>query len=99
MPIGIAWTKNLPHGQLLSNFMSNFREIGIVDKQKSKYIEKQRSDCSTSSFKSTGLVNIVSAFAMLFGAAVASIAVCVGECLIAPLMVNIGWMGRSPQEP
>lgn len=87
-PLGYAWTKNLPHGDFFSYFLRNFKEIGILNKIISEFMEEERSDCLTSTFSSTGLTNIISAFVILFGAAVGALALCIGECLLKRW---VGW--------
>ena len=88
--LAYIWGKNLPHGQFFSYFTNTLGEEGVLNKLEQKYVAKPRSDCAaTTEFVSMGFSNIISAFAMLFTAGMAAVAVCVLE-----LFVN-KWKKRS----
>ena len=85
--LGVAWAKDLPHGQLFSYFLQNLGEQGILDKLARHYVNKPRSDCGASGeFISMGFTNIISAFVMLLLASVAAVVLCVAECLAKKLL-------------
>ena len=79
---GYIWDKDLPQGQFFTYFINKMGEEGVLDKFRAKYLATPRSDCGTlDQFVSLGFVNIISAFAMLIGAYIVSILVCISECL------------------
>ena len=80
--LAYIWDKNLPHGQFFSYFTNTLGEEGVLHKLENKFIARPRTDCAaTTEFVSMGFSNIISAFAMLFTAGIAAVAVCVLELL------------------
>jgi hypothetical protein len=81
--IAMAWSPNLPHRHLLDHFLGKMKESGQLSRILRHWLPESKPDCwESGQFKSMGLENTVSAFALVAGAVLLAFLVFIGELVV-----------------
>ena len=81
--IAMAWNPRLPHRALLDHFLGKMKESGQLSRILRTWLPESKADCwGSGQFKSMGLENTVSAFALVAMAVIIAFIIFLGELVI-----------------